>query len=610
MPPGAEAGPAATIPARGDAVRRRMRLLLAKAFTDVRRRVQTAPRRALLVFVVAIGALCGLTAVAFHGALALGRRLLVGPALDAASPWLRTLLVVALPAAVAALLGVLVPRLAPRAGGGLALVKQAYAAGTAPLDPRTLAGTFVATPLSLGSGAPLGPEGPTVLLTSGVAVLSARALGLPARVLRGMVPLGVAAGIAAIFNAPITGVVFALEEVVGTASRGVLGGSLVAAVAAAVVQRQLQGGLRLLPATPADWRDPRELLGFAVLGLVAGLMAGALPKIVQVLRERLERLTRAAGRHDLAARGALAGAAVGLLGLASPETLGIGYEPISGWLGGGGTAHQAGVAFLAKTLGVALALSAPLVGGIFAPSLFLGASLGAATAHAALLLLPAARIDPGAYALVGMGAFFAGFLRTPLAAVLIVFELTGDYALVLPLMLAVAIASVVSRRLTPSPADATPLLDGGGGRPEEGDPLARLRVADVMARPAAVVAAGTTLLDAARQLAATPHPLYPVVDEEGRCTGLLAAAEIDAAAREGRLQETVSQSSSPVPVAVLSGDTVSRAALALARAGTTRCPVLDEAGGRVVGFLAASDVLSARLRSARETRRGPEDPLA
>lgn len=560
------------------------------------------------VLVVGIGALCGLTAVAFHGALALGRRLLVAPALGASPAWLRAALVIAVPAAVAALLGALLPRLSPRAGGGLALARKAYADGTDLIEPRTLAGTFVATPLSLGSGAPLGPEGPTVLLTSGVAVVTARLLGLPARLLRGMVPLGVAAGIAAIFNAPITGVVFALEEVVGTASRGVLGGALVAAVAAAVVQRQLQGGLRLLPATPADWRDPRELLGFALLGLVAGVLAGVLPRIVPVLRAWMERLTRRAGRHPDVVRGALAGAAVGLLGLGSPDILGVGYEPISRWLGGGGTASAAGIAFLAKTLAVAAALSAPLVGGIFAPSLFLGASLGAAVGHTALLVFPAARIDPGAYALVGMGAFFAGFLRTPLAAVLIVFELTGDYALVLPLMLAVALASVVARRITPATDSERELLEGGfPGRDGPRDPLGRLRVGDVMGRGVRTVPAGTTLLEAARTVAGSHHPVYPVVDEAGRCTGLLEASQIDAAAREGRLGESVSARAGAVLVAVLQEDTVAEAALSLARAGVTRCPVLDEPGGRLVGFLAPSDLLSARLRSPAPERRERSD---
>ncbi|MBL8113287.1 MAG: chloride channel protein [Acidobacteria bacterium] len=424
--------------------RRRIGTSLAAVLARARREARRFPA----VPLVLVGAGCGLVAVLFHHALTLGRFLLVETALSVASPWLSAALVLLLPASVGGLLAFAMRRFSPHAGGGLALVRRAYAQGHGILDRKTFFGAFVANPLSLGAGTPLGPEGPTVVLTSTFSVGLARFLGLPSRVVRGMIPIGTAAGIAAIFNTPITGVVFALEEVVGSASRGVLGGSLVAAVAAAVVHRQVLGGERLLPASAAAWHDPRELLGFALVGLVAGGVAGFVPRLVPLLRQRLETLTTGVGRLGYVARGCLAGLAVGALGLISPETLGTGYRPIGVWLTGGGTAEQSLLAFFAKSAGLVVALSGSLVGGVFAPSLFIGAALGAATGHATHLLFPSAPIDPAAYALVGMGAFFAGFLRTPLAAVLIVFELTGDYGLVLPLMLAVAISLVVARRVS------------------------------------------------------------------------------------------------------------------------------------------------------------------
>jgi CIC family chloride channel protein len=515
-------------------------------------------------------------------------------------------LLVAVPAAAGALLAWLVPLLAPRAGGGLALVRKAYAGDpTRLLDPRTLFGAFGANSLSLGAGVPLGPEGPTVVLTSGFAAFAARWLRLPGRFVRGMVPVGTAAGIAAIFNAPITGVVFALEEVIGAASRGVLGGSLLAAVAAAVVERTFLGGGRLLPAAPAHWGDLRELLGFAVLGLLCGAAAGWLPRFVPILGRGLEALLARTGRHALVARGALAGAVAGLLGVVAPETLGIGYPAVSEWLTGGGSGPQAAIAFAAKLAGVSLALAAPLVGGVFAPSLFLGASLGAAAGHLGQHLFPLAHIEPGAWALVGMGAFFAGFLRTPIASVLIVFEVTGDYGLVLPQMLTVVLASVVARRISRetlveralAPAERRP-----GGRH---DPLATLRVADVMTTGLRAPRASMTILEAARVAAGTRHEQYPLVDDAGLLAGVLFARDLDAAVLENRHEATVESLALP-PVLVLTPEvTLDEAALRLARAGESRAPVVaSEEEPRLVGFLSSSDLVRARLR-VHEEESGP-----
>jgi chloride channel protein, CIC family len=556
------------------------------------------PGRFVLVFVVLVGAGCGLVAVAFHLALGLSGRLLSGAIVALPHGPLRVVLILLVPAAAGALLNDLVPRFAPAAGGGLTLVRKAYA-GEAKLDLRTFCGAFVANVLSLGAGTPLGPEGPTVVLTSTFATAMARRARLPLRLVRGMIPVGTAAGIASIFGAPMTGVVFALEEVIGTASRGVLGSALLAAVAAAVVERGILGGERLLPAPPGAWHDPRELAGFALLGVACGVVAGGIPRVVPRVEAAFGWLSSALPRGRSAARGALAGFAVGLLGLLSPDSLGIGYDAVSRWLGGGGTARDAGLAFAAKLAGVVLSLSAPLVGGFFAPSLFLGASLGAALGHGVHHLFPALAVLPGSWALVGMGAFFAGFLRTPIASVLIVFELTGDYGLVLPQMLAVALAVSIARRLSPETLVERQLADSGisiGERPH--DPLSSFLVRDVMGSPAIAVRLHDSLLDAARAVAGTNHPFYPVVGDSGTCVGLLPAAALDEAARLGRMDDAVASRLAPAPLLLPETMPLADATLALARAGITRAAVVAAPGdARPVGFLSPSDILRARLRT-------------
>lgn len=303
------------------------------------------------------------------------------------------------------------------------------------------------------------------------------------------------------------------------------------------------------------------------------------------------------------ARGCLAGLGVGLLGLASPETLGTGYRPISTWLTGGGTAEQALLAFLAKSAGLVVALAGPLVGGVFAPSLFIGASLGAATGQAAHHLFPGAPIDPAAYALVGMGAFFAGFLRTPLASVLIVFELTGDYALVLPLMLAVAISSVVARRISRRTLVEQQLEEEGVHEASSGgDPLASVLVGEVMSRNPVTLRSQQTLLEAARSVAGTNHPVYPVVDEMGWCLGVVEGRDIDAAGREGRLEAIrVSELTRVSPVFATPEEPVDRISLRLGANHVTRCPVVASfEEPRLVGFLGPSDLLRARMKGTAE----------
>ena len=406
-------------------------------------RLREASRRFLLATQVVIGVLCGLAAFVFHELVERVRALTLTPALAIAGlP--RAGLILGIPAAAACGIAWVIRRWAPGAGGAnLSRIRRAYGQGSELLDSRTLAATFLLTPISLGSGAPLGPEGPIVVVSSGLAAGFSRFLRLPQRVVRGMIPVGTAAGIAAIFNAPITGVVFALEEVLGTAEKGVLGGAIVASVAAAVVERYLLGGRPLLAAQTPSWSHAVELAVFSAVGVLAGAIAGGVTRLIFALRPVLARAMPSAP-----VRAALAGAAVGALGLGAPSILGVGYESVTGWLHGGGSLAEVGTALGAKAVALVVALSAGLIGGTFAPSLFLGAALGSTVRQTVKLILPGLPMEPGAYALVGMGAFFAGMLRCPIAAVLIVVEVTGDYALVLPLMLAVSIAITVSRRIS------------------------------------------------------------------------------------------------------------------------------------------------------------------
>lgn len=565
-------------------------------------RARSLARRFLLLTIVVIGALCGALAVLFHRFVEVARGVLIGRALSLAEPW-RSLFVVLTPAIVFPLLAWCIRRFAPRAvGANLARVRIAYNSDPEALGPRSIAATFLATPLSLGAGAPLGPEGPIVVVTSGASAAVARMLRLPRRLVRGMIPVGVAAGIAAIFNTPITGVVFALEEVFGSAERGLLGGVIVGAVSAAVVERSLLGGRPLLAAPFATWGDARELLGFALVGILAGIVSG----YAIALTHRLKRKWAAVMPSTLL-RASLAGVVIGSLGLLAPSILGVGYDSVSLWLHGGGTPQQAALAFGAKTLAFVVALGGGILGGTFAPSLFMGAALGAAVGHMAQRMFPGSGIDPRAYALLGMGSFFAGLLRSPIAAVLIVVELTHDYELMIPLMLAVSLSVSVSRRISRHSMVEQQMIDEGyvesGGA---SDPLANVRVSEAMRPSPMTVSADMTLLDAARSVAGTHHRVYPVLDGEGKLAGLLLREAIEQAAREGSMDRLVRDTTEQPKLVAIGTELVVELVRRMQFSGVDRCAVIDSEHGRqVIGFVSPSDILRVRLRQSSREEESP-----
>jgi len=560
-------------------------------------RLRAASRRFLLATIVAIGALCGCAAFVFHALVRALDSLLVRRALLAPGP-LRPILVVATPALAFFGIALLIRRWAPGAGGAnLARVRRAYGEDTSVLDGRSVAATFLLTPLSLGAGAPLGPEGPIVVVASGISVATGRFLRLPRKVVRGLIPAGTAAGIAAIFNAPITGVVFALEEVLGAAEKGVLGGIIVAAVAAAIVEHLLLGGRPVLPAMPAAWSDVRELAGFALVGIAAGALSVAAMRLIE--RGRTLARQRIPGTPG---RAAIGGAAIGVLGLLSPAILGVGYESIGGWLQGGGTTGTATLAFGAKFAAFVVALSCGVIGGTFAPSLFMGAAIGSAVGHGMHSLFPAIGAEPRSYALAGMGAFFGGVLRCPISAVLIVIEVTGDYGLILPLMLAVALAVTISRAVSATNMVERQMAEEGFVESDgSADPISRARVRDVMSPSPVSVAADLDVLGAARAVAGSRHRLYPVVDGAGRLTGLIAADEIDRAAREGRPETAVGALLVPATVVGREDEPMPALVRRMAASGVSRCPVVAADGsGRLVGFFSPPDLMRARVRALAE----------
>ena len=388
-----------------------------------------------------------------------------------------------------------VSRLAPEVtGSGIVTTMEALAVHNARLRARVPLLQVLATGLALGTGASGGREAPIVLVGGSIGSAVGRRFGLTEEQVRSLVAAGAAAGIGAAFNAPIGGMLFAIEVIVGGLRSRALQVIVVSSVAGSVVARQLVGGgIIYAPAFDYRLRDPRELGLYLVVGLAAALLAAVIIWGDRWARRLMAPVRRAGG--DLAAL-ALGGAVVGVIALAVPEVLADGKtlppidgiaDPIQELIDGGfGLGVEAlamiAVLFVAKFVASLATNASRSAVGWFAPTLFLGAAMGSVIATGAMMLLPDAQLRPGAYALVGMAAAYGATARAPLTAILIVFELSGDYGLVLPLMLAVSVATWLADRVTPGSTYTLPLRDRGivYAEPDDVDLLQTVLVEEVM----------------------------------------------------------------------------------------------------------------------------------
>jgi chloride channel protein, CIC family len=303
-----------------------------------------------------------------------------------------------------------------------------------------VAGKFVACSASIGTGAPLGPEDPALQMGAGVASLLGRTFRLSRGHMRLIAPVGAAAGIAAAFNTPIAAVLFVIEEVLSGWDAGVLGSIVLAAVAASVVTRAFLGDEPLFRVPAIEAMTPVELPVYAGIGVLCGLLAVLYTRGILALRARAQHLpTKVAAALPFAA-----GLTVGLVAYWLPGVLGAGYPVIDAALHNEFFWPTLLMLGLAKAGLAALCVGTGVPGGLFAPTLFVGAMVGGAVGGLAFEYWPAPVSSQSAYVLVGMGAFFAAVFRTPMTSIFMVFEVSATYVILLPVMMANTIAYLLA----------------------------------------------------------------------------------------------------------------------------------------------------------------------
>ncbi len=404
----------------------------------------TRDERLFLVLSIFIGVLSGLLVVSFRIAIEWIKILTLGSAPHAGQ--FRLLLV---PAVAGLFVAALVQLFFPGArGSGVNQTKAALYIYNGYISFKTVIGKFITSALAIGCGHSLGPEDPSLQIGAGVASMVARRLNLSRQRLRLFAPIGAAAGLAAAFNAPISAILFVIEEVIGQWSAAVLGSIVLSAISSVVVARWFWGSEPIFRIPPVTLRDPRELIAYAVLGVVGGFAALVFSKSLGYLRPRL----RALPHWTHYCQSGIAGLLVGLIGFFGfPQVMGPGYEVMDQAMHGQFAWKLLLALALFKILATTLSFSSGTPGGMFAPTLFIGAMLGASVGSFEKLFFPHLAGTVGAYALVGMGVLFAGFLRAPLTSVFMVLEVSGNYSIILPVILANMIAYLMSRALQPVP---------------------------------------------------------------------------------------------------------------------------------------------------------------
>ena len=411
---------------------------------EVQRLAPNRDERLFLVLSIFIGVLSGLMVVCFRVAISWIQVLTLG-----SSPHPGQFRLFFVPMGVGLVVAVLVQLVFPAArGSGINQTKAALYIYNGYISFRTVLGKFITAALAIGGGFSLGPEDPSLQIGAGVASMVSRRLNLSRERLRMFAPIGAAAGLAAAFNAPISAILFVVEEVIGRWSAAVLGSIVLSAISSVVVARWFWGPEPMFRIPVVTLRGPQELLAYTVLGVAGGVASLLFSKALGYSRPRLRSLPRWTGYVQSPIAGLIVGA-IAFFGV--PQVMGPGYTVIDQAMHGQFTWKFRLALALLKIVATTISFSSGTPGGMFAPTLFIGAMLGASIGTFEKIFFPAFPISVGSYALVGMGVLFAAFLRVPLTSVFMVLEVSGNYSIVLPVILANTIAYLVSRSLQPYP---------------------------------------------------------------------------------------------------------------------------------------------------------------
>jgi chloride channel protein, CIC family len=563
-----------------------------KRLSSLARPFKLSEGNLFLLLAILIGIFSGLAVVCFRIAIDRIHLALFGSGL--ATPHIRVVVVPILGGFVVAFF-VQKFFLAAR-GSGVNQTKAAVYIFDGYVPFRTVIGKFVTCAIAIGSGQSLGPEDPSLQMGAGIASALGRRLKLSRDKLRLLAPVGAAAGLAAAFNAPISAMLFIIEEVIGTWSASALGAIVLAAVSSAVVMRAFLGGEPMFRVPAYTMAHPAELLAYAVLGIVSGVLSLAFTKIIAIFRPMLRRLPEWTYYVQPAAAGLL----IGIVGLKIPQAMGTGYPYIDQALHSEYTWQFLAILGFAKILTTSASFVSGTPGGMFAPTLFIGAMIGGAIGGLEHRFFPQVSASVAPFALVGMGTFFAGFLRVPITSVFMVVETTGNYSIVLPVMISNTIAYLISRKYQDTPLFDLLAKQDGMELPsmEEQREQIVLRVEDAFRQPNLPPLQASDTLARALEVAEVSSEDYLLVRfPTGRWAGIARKVLLEFEAKypkETQLREMLPTARLPI----LHPDQRLDDALRFIQ-GHDLLPVIGRAGSRKLeGVISLPDILAAYQKAS------------
>jgi CIC family chloride channel protein len=561
---------------------------------------RAVPESATIMFtalVVGIGS--GLGAVVF-------RRLIEGVkvlAYDGLGGLLRNIAplhLVIIPALGGLVVGPLIHRFAREAKGhGVPEVMEAVALRGGRIRPRVAVVKSLASAICIGTGGSVGREGPIAQIGSALGSTIGQALKLSDERVRNLVACGAASGIAATFNAPIAGSIFALEVILGQFHSVYFGAVVISAVTADVVAHVFEGNLRAFAVPEYALVSPWELVLYTLLGALAAVAAVTFTRLLYLSEDLWDKI-----HFPEYLKPVLGGLLLGAVGIFTfkidgyPRVFGVGYDSISQALFGELTLQVTFTLLLVKLLATVITLGSGGSGGVFAPSLFMGAMLGDTFGQMANRFFPTITAPPGAYALVGMSAFFGGAAHAPVTSILILFEMTGDYRIILPLMLATVMSTLISRVISHE-SIYTLKLSRRGIHLEQGqdiDVMQGVTIDQAMTTDMDAVLLDTPLENLVDEFAHTHHHGFPVVDDAGELVGVVGIQDLERALVAGPIKgKTVADIATTEDLQVAYPyEPMWRALRRMGTRDIGRLPVVEREGSRrLVGIVRRSDIIRA-----------------
>ncbi|TFH33987.1 MAG: CBS domain-containing protein, partial [Anaerolineales bacterium] len=498
------------------------------------------------------------------------------------------------------IVGLLIYNFAPEAKGhGVPEVMEAIALRGGRIRPRVVVIKALASSISISTGGSVGREGPIAQIGSAIGSTVGQLLKLSDERVKNLVACGAAGGIAATFNAPIAGSLFALEVILGQFHTTYFGAVVISAVTADVVARFFEGNLRAFIVPEYAMVSPWELLFYGILGVLAAFGAVIFTRSLYASEDLWDRL-----RIPEYFKPAIGGALLGMMGILTykmggfPRIFGVGYETITDALSNNLVLQVTLALLVLKMLATITTLGSGGSGGVFAPSLFMGAMLGASFGQVVHQLFPAITASAGAYALVGMSAFFSGAAHAPVTAILILFEMTGDYRIILPLMFATVISTLIARLLDRE-SIYTLKLSRRGVHLEQGqdiDVMQGVQVSEIMTTELDTISPDLSLATLAKTFAKSHHHGFPVVGAQGDLLGLVTIEDFERAMEVAGLDErrVADIMTSENLLVAYPHEPVWEALKRLSIRYVGRLPVLERDGSRrLVGMIRRADIVRA-----------------